>query len=302
MTAALGPIVQGLLLAALLLLPGSAVAGLLVARHATSLDETGRGVVEGWLGRLPGLFAWFLLMLAVVRGAVQVLGFAFPGEPLPPELVRSVLLEGTWGAGWLTLVASSFLALVFSWRLREHEGMQRTAVLLLAVAAIWGQTGMGHATDEVWSLPIGRLVHFGHLVGGAVWLGTLAVLAMAVFPTLAAPGRQPALAGVVAGFSIPARIGAALLVASGVVSTWTYTGGVPTALWTTGWGRLLLVKLGLFASVAAFGWINWKRVTPQLLEGDAAAPGALRRAVHRELVLGALLLAVTAVLVGTGFE
>jgi putative copper export protein len=301
-TAALGPIVQGLLLAALLLLPGSAVAGQLVSRHEARLDADGLRVVQGWLGRLPGLFAWFLLMLAVVRGAVQVLGFAFPGEPLPPDLVRSILLEGIWGGGWVTLVVASFLALVFSWRLREHPPIQRSAVVLLSVAALWGQTGMGHATDEVWTLPIGRLVHFGHLVGGALWLGTLSVLALAVFPALAHPERHGVLAEVVAGFSVPARLGAAMLLASGTISTWTYTGGAPSALWGAPWGRLLLLKLALLAGVAAFGWVNWKRVTPQLLAGNLAAPDALRRAVHRELLLGAALLAVTAILVGTGFD
>lgn len=302
MTAALGPIVQGLLLAALMLLPGSAVAGQLVARYEDRLDPDALRIVRGWLGRLPGLFAWFLLMLAVVRGAVQVLGFVLPGEPLPADLVRSILLEGAWGTGWLTLIAASFLALVFSRRLREHPPVQRTAILLLSIAALWGQTGMGHATDEVWALPIGRLVHFGHLIGGALWLGTLAVLALAAFPTLAHPERRTVLAEVVAGFSVPARLGAAMLLASGTISTWTYTGGAPTVLWSTTWGRLLLLKLALLAGVAALGWINWKRVTPRLLAGETAAPEALRHAVHRELLLGAALLAVTAVLVGTGFD
>jgi putative copper export protein len=52
--------------------------------------------------------------------------------------------------------------------------------------------------------------------------------------------------------------------------------------------------------VAALGFWNWRVLTPRLTSGDPPAASQLRRAVAIELTLGALLIAVTAVLVGVG--
>jgi putative copper export protein len=69
------------------------------------------------------------------------------------------------------------------------------------------------------------------------------------------------------------------------------------ALWSTAYGRTLLVKLALLLPVALLGAYNWRRVVPALeAEGGAAR---LRRTATVELALGALVLLVTAVLVAT---
>jgi putative copper resistance protein D len=296
----LTPVVRGLVLLALLLLLGLGVAAHLVARADIEDDLASAAAVRGWMTRLPGLLAWFLLMLSLARGALQVLAFSDPGAPIDPELARAVLLEGSWGTGWLVLTAGAFLLLAISWLLMARPAMQRRVVVGAALVLAWAQAGMGHGADEaLWSAGLGRAVHLGHLVGGGLWLGTLAILALAVLPTLRTPERLPLLARVVKQFSVPARAGAALLVVSGAVATWTYTGPL-LELPGTLWGRLLLLKLGLLGGVAALGWHNWKRITPALEAGEAGAPARLRRAVLAELLLGLLLLAATAVLVGTG--
>jgi putative copper export protein len=296
----LTPIVRGLMLLALLLLLGLGVAAHLVARAGLERDPEAAAVVRGWLTRLPGLLAWFLLMLSLSRGALQVLAFSEPGAPIDMTLARAVLLEGSWGVGWLVSTAAAFLLLAISWLLMARPEHQRRVVLGGALVIAWAQAGMGHGADEaLWPAGLGRAMHLGHLVGGGLWLGTLGILALAVLPTLRSPGRLPLLARVIAQFSVPARAGAALLVVSGAVATWTYTGPL-LELPETLWGRLLLVKLGLLGGVAALGWHNWKRITPALEAGEANAPARLHRAVLGELLLGLLLVVATAVLVGTG--
>jgi len=159
---------------------------------------------------------------------------------------------------------------------------------------------MGHGVDPFWAPPVfGRLIHLGHLVGGALWLGTLGVLALAVFPSLTAAAERPALASILADYSRLARTGALLIVASGVVAAWTYTTTL-SDLWRTDWGKLLVIKLVLLMGVAALGFWNWRVLTPRLAGGDPPAASQLRRAVAIELALGGLLIAVTALLVGVG--
>lgn len=96
-------------------------------------------------------------------------------------------------------------------------------------------------------------------------------------------------------FSPLALFGAAAVVASGVVASYAHVGSVGN-LFSSAYGRLLLVKLAVVLTVVAFGWRNWKRMTPRLRElGDRA----MLRSVAGEVLLAILVLAVTAVLVIT---
>jgi putative copper export protein len=62
-------------------------------------------------------------------------------------------------------------------------------------------------------------------------------------------------------------------------------------------GRRLLVKLGILSVVALTGAYNWRRVKPAL--GTAAATARIQRSARAELLVGVLVIIVTAVLVAT---
>ncbi len=263
-------------------------------------DRPRAAIVNGWLQRLPGLLAWFLLMLSLARGGLQVLAFSDPGAPIDPELASAVLTTGPWGNGWIVTTSAAFILLALSWLFRNAPSRQRLMVALLTTIIVVAEAGMGHGVESTWHpAALGRAVHASHLFGAGLWVGTLAVLAMAVVPNLQDDGDRPVLARVIAGFSAYARLGAALLLASGVIATWTYVSHLGD-LWTSDWGKLLLAKLALLAGVAAIGFYNWKVLTPALARDVAPATGRLRRAMAIELVLAVLLVAVTAVLVATG--
>lgn len=290
------PAVRGLLLATLLLLGGTALATVLAGRAGADRQVSGP-VIRGWLNRLPGLLAWFLLTLSLGRGALQVRAFHDPGAPIDPELARAVLGTGSWGAGWMVQTLGAFALLGLTWLLREHAAWRTRAVVLFTIAFLVAQAGMGHGADALWHpVIVGRLVHLAHLLGGTIWLGTLAILALAVFPSLTSSSDRPVLGHLLEQFSVLARLGAALLLVSGVVATFRYTASLGDLL-TTGWGQLLLVKVGLFVAVGATGWWNWKVVTPRLTHDPETPVSALRRAVTVELLLGAAVLAATALLV-----
>ena len=98
----------------------------------------------------------------------------------------------------------------------------------------------------------------------------------------------------VTAFSPRALALAGIVVATGAVGMLLHVGSL-TALVNTGYGRMLLVKLGLFGLVLAAGAWNWKRVRPALDRG--APPSRLRRSAALELLLAAAVLLATAVLV-----
>lgn len=106
---------------------------------------------------------------------------------------------------------------------------------------------------------IAILVKFGHMTGGALWVGGLAVLA--VLPTLVPhesdsdPEMAEFVLSVVRQFSILAVAGVTVAFATGVIiAAWH----VPTlaALATTSYGILLSVKVGLVLIAAAIGGFN----------------------------------------------
>ncbi len=293
------PVVRGLIATTLLLLIGLPTATALVRVHGPRPGLPSRETMDGWFERLPGLLAWFLLVCSLMRGALQLLAFSEPGEPIAGDFAKAVLLEGSWGTAWATQSISAFLLLAISWLWRREPRRLTIAMVLLILAAVWAQGGLGHGVEDRWPGALGRVVHATHLLGGGLWLGTLAVLALVVFPPLRGDDRLAAMAAVVRAFSWPARIGAGLVVLSGVIGTWRYSNGAILDLPSVVWGQLLLIKVGLVLGVMALGAWNWRRGTPALERGGSTASTALRRAIVFELLLSAVILGLTAWLVGS---
>jgi len=94
-------------------------------------------------------------------------------------------------------------------------------------------------------------------------------------------------------FSPVALPAAATVVAAGLVASWFYV-GASSNLWTTSYGRLLLLKVGLVAAVSVCGFINWRRLR-QL--NDESAPFAV---VVLEAALAAAVVIVTGYLTEIG--
>ena len=100
----------------------------------------------------------------------------------------------------------------------------------------------------------------------------------------------------VASFSPLALVCAALIVATGALTSFLHLGSV-TDLVTTGWGRLLSLKLIAAIVIIVFGARNFLHLKPRLDQPDG--PEALRRSAVAELAVGGVLLLITAFLVAT---
>jgi putative copper export protein len=97
-------------------------------------------------------------------------------------------------------------------------------------------------------------------------------------------------------FSPVALASAAVIAATGTFAAWLHLPRTAD-LWTTPYGRLLSIKLLVFASIIAFGAHNWRRATPRMgASGDARA---IRRTILAELIATGILILVTAWFVAT---
>lgn len=167
----------------------------------------------------------------------------------------------------------------------------------LALAATPALSGHAAATTTLAPLPI--IADTLHVVGAGGWLGSLLLLLLVGLPValgLRLTDRGPAVAALVNAFSPTALFFAGTAAATGVFSAWLHLGNVP-ALWESGYGRTLLLKLGVLSVVFGTGAYNWLKVKPSL--GEESAAGRLRRSATVELAVGAVVLLVTAVLVAT---
>lgn len=233
------------------------------------------------------------LMMRLWLQAASLGADAWSGDHL------QVLLTGTgWGLAWvlqaiatLAFVLGLFVARAPYGRAAGWMGAAAGAVLLSAVPAL-----SGHAASVRRFAGVAIVSDTVHVLGAGVWLGTLlAVLAVGVPAALAAgAAADGAVLAMVRGFSPLGLAGGAAVGLTGVVNA-LFQVGAPSDLWTTGYGRMLVLKLLLLAGVAALGWYNWRRVLPGLQAGDS--PRGLRRSARAELGLGAAVLLVTAVLV-----
>ncbi len=102
-----------------------------------------------------------------------------------------------------------------------------------------------------------------HLITGSVWLGGLIGL-LVLWSSLPAAGRVAGLSVVVPRFSNVAFVSVFLLLGTG---TWATINHMPTlnALWLTGYGVAILVKIGLLLAAMALGAGNLLRTKPRLV-------------------------------------
>lgn len=236
------------------------------------------------------LAASLLLAELLIRLYLQARGIVGDDQGVSWALVRPILSQTLWGRGWSLQMVFALL-LTSAFLIEKHTPLSNWTERLCAMGLLVVTPLTGHAVEHPWGAVVGVALHFVHLAGGSLWLGTLAVLTASLVRLDDLPAE--ALAVAVDRFSPFALIGAALAVGAGVLLGWVYSGGITEVL-NSAYGITLLVKLALVAVVALVGWYNWKRVRPALA---AQGPTRLRRSAVIELVLGTLLLAATAVLV-----
>jgi copper transport protein len=212
---------------------------------------------------------------------------AADSRPVAFALLRAALLIGA------TLIGAAARARLLPGALVATGAAVAVAGLLAPVA--------GHpwtADPRALAVPADAL----HLLAASVWLGLLVALVVAS-SALADPDRAILLV------SRSAFVAAVVVAVTGTASGWLLLGSID-ALTDTASGQLVILKAVGFAVLVALGWLNRARLVPLLgraltgpdgedrtAQRSARVRRRLLQVVRVEVVVGALVLAVTAGLV-----
>ena len=265
------------------------------------------GAARGWW------WAWWSLVAAGAIGLALTPTVVLRGLREGPGALGDLLNHTRFGLAWWVqlacLVAAAGIALLIVGRAgglaRILSGSAWAWALGVPPAlALMAVSWSGHASsggDRTPNIVIDAL----HTGATAVWLGGLLGLATLVSPAvarLAEADRVRLAAAVVVRFSALALAAVGVLVVTGVYRALAEVelGGI----FDTAYGRVLVVKLAIFAVLLVGGAYNRMVVHPRLERAalgldpdDRGATAALRTSVRAELALAAVLLVSVAVLI-----
>lgn len=235
------------------------------------------------------------------------------GDAVRPSVISGVL-DTRFGQVYAVRLVLLALAAPVLMALLRPPGTRPPPLALTSAAAVVGvglllTPGLaGHAAsgELVGLAVVADVVHLG---GVSVWLGGLVVLAALVLPR----AGEPVAARVVPRFSTLAFGAVTVILATGVVQSWRQVRSVE-ALTDTTYGKVLIVKVALFAAMVALGALSRAAVrrrfrvpAPVLSPGPGAAAATpagdsarrLRRSVAAEVGLSVAVLLAAAILVYT---
>lgn len=289
---AVAAVVRALLFASLLVLVGALVFLLLVWPDGAAdarLVATARASVA-------------------VAALTTVLGMGLQGADVAGKALSHAFTAGavtdtvdtTYGQAALLRIGALVVLAGLVWRMAPAvvRGIRWRLVTQLAAVVVLASLGLGgHARTGRWA-GIAFPLDVAHLLGAAVWLGGLVVLAGVVLP------RDDELTPrIAARFSTIAAGAVAVVVVTGTFQAVRQVGGLD-GLRDTNYGRLLALKVVAVLAIAGLGAFSRSLVRARASAGDDAAElddadlhRAVRRSVLAETVVAVLVVALTSLLV-----
>ncbi len=273
-------------IAATALAAGTVCFMVLVAEPAFGTASKAAGLAT--LRRRCSLMIWIALAATVLSGVVwlALLAADIYGAPIVAVCLHGglwpVLTATRFGAVWTArLAVALLLALSLVWPATRYVQLALAGVLLAGLAFI-GHAGATPGTAGNLHLASDII----HLMAAGAWIGGLPALAMLLMATPRARGTLARAAG---RFSMLGIICVGALAASGLVNSWNLL-GAPSDLIDSGYGRLLLLKLGLFAAMLGIASVNRFHLTPRLKATGARRALARNSLAETGLGLGVLLM------------
>jgi len=190
----------------------------------------------------------------------------------------------------MTLGFSLVAALLFLAWLTDRDAFLWPA-FVVGLVFVSGLSLSGHSAADPGSSWKSELADWAHLSAACLWIGGLIQLVVVVWP-LMPELRRPALLA----FSRLATVCVGVLLAAGVYLAILRLPQLDD-LWTSGYGRVLLVKIGLVALAFAWGGLHKLRAVP-VVERGGKLP-RLRASIAGESMVGMIVLLVAAILVNS---
>ena len=160
---------------------------------------------------------------------------------------------------------------------------------LVALGFASGLSLSGHSAADAGSSWKSELADWAHLSAACLWIGGLVQLAFVVWPLVPEARRAALLA-----FSRLATVCVGVLLLAGVYLSVLRLPQL-SDLWSSGYGQVLLVKIGLVCLAFAWGGLHKLVVVPRVARG--VVDGRVRRSLAGESMVGMAVLLVAAVLV-----
>jgi copper transport protein len=264
--------------------------------------------------RLRALSVAFVIASVIGVIAIPVyLDFAIASDSLRSVFDLGALVPlfrvTAFGRGYVDMTLCFALFCVAAWiavYLDRPDRRQRslaeiaaqTGAVLAAAATLAFPGAVGHA-GETSPRGVSVLVDWVHLISGSLWLGGLIGL-LVLWAAVGAGRRVAVLSVVVPRFSALALASVAVLLVTGTIATIDHM-PVLDALWDTGYGVAILVKIAILLTAMAVASGNLLRSKPRLVAaaagGGGDAGGARAASLLRRLVAGETVLVAGAVFV-----
>ena len=210
--------------------------GVLAGGGLAAFGILGRRILGPALQR-PIAHALFFALLLVFLGGSGILHAAPPGTRF--AMVMKVALTVSLAGGAAAALAPTIPQIV---------PVAYAAALALLVAP----TLSGHALDRDQPRVLSVIADLAHLASAAVWLGGLISIVYAVPRATADDAKRRA---AVAWFSKAALASVVVLGASGIARALTELSSF-SQLWSTSYGRALLIKTAIFVPLLGIGALN----------------------------------------------
>jgi copper transport protein len=162
---------------------------------------------------------------------------------------------------------------------------------LLGLGFVSGLSLSGHSAADAGSSWKSQLADWAHLSAACLWIGGLIQLAFVVWPLLP-DVRRPAFLS----FSRLATVCIGVLLLAGVYLSILRLPQL-NDLWTTGYGQVLLVKIGLVSVALAWGGTHKLIAVPAIARGSTGLFAKLQRSLIGESMVGMAVLLAAAILV-----
>jgi copper transport protein len=162
---------------------------------------------------------------------------------------------------------------------------------LLGLGFVSGLSLSGHSAADAGSSWKSQLADWAHLSAACLWIGGLIQLAFVVWPLLP-DVRRPAFLS----FSRLATVCIGVLLLAGVYLSILRLPQL-NDLWTTGYGQVLLVKIGLVSVALAWGGVHKLIAVPAVARGSTGLFAKLQRSLIGESMVGMAVLLAAAILV-----
>ena len=283
-------LIRALSFTALIIVIGAVAFRYAVMSRVYNSDAATRAAVIDRAAVLGMTAALVLLVVSPIRFHLQAAMMPEHGG----NNSHTLMTHTGWGTAWMLYTGGAALAFVgfVAARFRKSFGWMLAAKGAVVVSVSLALSG--HAGASAHWVGLAVVADTLHIIGAGGWLGSL-LLVVAALPILATRrGTGSNLAQLVNAFSPTALVFASLVIVTGLISAWLRLGAF-SALWSSAYGRVLLLKLLALAGVVATGAYNWKRVKPML--GADAAASTFRLSARVELLIGVVVILITAILV-----